>query len=94
VIGAVRVWEPGERLVFAWRGRNFALGEETEVDVRFVAKRGGTEVVVEHRGWSRLRDDHPVRHGAATARFLATMGMWWGELLSSMRERVAARSDG
>lgn len=97
VIGEVRVWEPGERLVFEWRGRNFAPGESTEVEVTFTAKgggsgkRGGTEVVVEHRGWAKVRSDHPARHGRAVEPFLRMIGMWWGDLLSSMRERVVAR---
>lgn len=94
VIGAVSVWAPGERLVFEWRGRNFAPGERTEVEVTFTAKRGGTEVVVEHRGWADVRADHPARHGQAVEPFLRTMGMWWGDLLSAWRERIATRASG
>jgi uncharacterized protein YndB with AHSA1/START domain len=92
VIGAVRVRDPGERLVFEWRATNFAPDESTEVEVTFTPKRGGTEVVVEHRGWSKIRADHPVRHGQDVERFIRSMGMWWGDLVSSLRERVAKRT--
>jgi len=62
-IGKVLVWEPGARLVFEWRAVNFVPGEVTEVEVRFEASNDGTQVSLEHRGWSKLRPDHPVRHG-------------------------------
>lgn len=91
VIGAVRVWDPGERLVFEWRAVNFAPDESTEVEVTFTPKRGGTEVVVEHRGWSTIRDDHPARHGDAAGPFLRHLAAWWGDLASSLRESVASR---
>ncbi|AGC48583.1 hypothetical protein MYSTI_07311 [Myxococcus stipitatus DSM 14675] len=84
-IGRVLTWEPGARLCFEWRGRNFAPGELTQVDVRFEPAEGGTRVVLEHRGWEALRPDHPVRHGQDVAGFLEMMGMWWGGLALSLR---------
>jgi uncharacterized protein YndB with AHSA1/START domain len=84
-IGTITVWDPPTRLVFSWRNTNFAPEEATEVEVRFEPARRGTRVTVEHRGWSRIRDDHPARHGRAPAAFLAELGGWWGELLTAMR---------
>lgn len=85
-VGRVRVWEPPQRLVFSWRNATFAPHEQTEVEVEFKATRGGTLVTVTHRGWSALRDDHPARHGQLGAEFARTLGLWWGEQLTSLRE--------
>jgi uncharacterized protein YndB with AHSA1/START domain len=87
-VGEVLAWEPGARLVFAWRGRNFAAHERTEVEVRFVAKNGGTEVALEHRGFAALPDTHPVRHGLDGPAFIESIGFWWGDLLTSYRQRA------
>lgn len=90
-IGRVQVWEPPQRLVFSWRAVNFAPGEVTEVEVLFVpTASGGTQVSVEHRGWAAVRADHPVRHGQAVPAFIRGMGLWWGDLLTSMRLFSAA----
>jgi uncharacterized protein YndB with AHSA1/START domain len=87
--GRVTAWEPPARLVLEWRAFNFAPGEATEVEVTFEPARTGTLVTVTHRGWSRIRSDHPVRHGAEVPAFIRTMGLWWGELLSALREHAA-----
>lgn len=89
--GTVAEWDPPARLVFEWRGVNFAPGEVTEVEVTFSVSPRGTNVTVIHRGWSKLRSDHPVRHGQQTAAFIRTMGLWWGDLMTSMRERADER---
>lgn len=89
--GRITVWEPPSRLVFEWRSVNFAPSEKTEVEVRFEAGPTGTLVTVTHRGWSRIRADHPARHGLEIAAFIRMMGLWWGELMSSMREHVASQ---
>lgn len=88
-IGTVTVWDPPARLVFTWRSSNFAPGESTEVEVRFEPTRRGTRVTVEHRGWAAIRGDHPARHGQPPGPFLATLGGWWGDLMSALRRHVA-----
>ena len=40
---------------------------------------------LEHRGWSAIRPDHPVRHGQEVAAFIRMMGMWWGDQMTAMR---------
>lgn len=89
--GRVTVWEPPKRLVFEWRNVNFAPGEKTEVDVDFAPSGAGTRVTVVHRGWASLRADHPARHGEETVAFIRGMGLWWGDLLSALREYAARR---
>jgi len=85
-VGRVRVWEPPNRLEFSWRNVNFNADELTEVAVEFESLAPeSTRVTVTHRGWSSLRADHPARHGLAPAAFLRTMGMWWGDQLTSLR---------
>lgn len=87
--GRVTAWEPPARVVFEWRTSNFAPNEKTEVEVTFAASPSGTQVTVTHRGWSQLRPDHPVRHGQTVPAFIRAMGLWWGELMTSMREHAA-----
>jgi uncharacterized protein YndB with AHSA1/START domain len=91
-IGRITLWDPPSRLVFDWRNVNFAPGEKTEVEVRFEALGTGTRVTVEHRGWASLRPDHPARHGLGGPDFSRMIGLFWGELMSSLREQVATRA--
>jgi hypothetical protein len=70
---------------------NFAPAEHTEVEVQFQPSPSGTRVTVVHRGWSKLRLDHPVRHGLSGTEFTRMIGLWWGELLTSLREQAEAR---
>jgi uncharacterized protein YndB with AHSA1/START domain len=86
--GRVTCFEPPSRLVLEWRAVNFAAGEKTEVEVLFARSPSGTLVTVCHRGWSKLRADHPVRHGADAPSFLRSMGQWWGGLMTSLREHL------
>lgn len=88
--GTITTWDPPARLEFEWRGGNFGPDDVTYVVVTFVAtESGGTRVTVEHRGFAALRPDHPVRHGEPVPAFLRRTGLWWGELLSALRERLA-----
>lgn len=88
--GRVTAWDPPARFVFEWRAVNFAPGETTEVEVLFEESRSGTLVTVTHRGWSQIRPDHPARHGLEVAGFLRMLGMWWGDLMSSLRVRAGS----
>lgn len=92
--GEVTVWEPGRRLVLRWRAVNFAPDEHTEVEVEFDESPSGTQVTVTHRGWSKIRLDHPARHGDAVPVFVRRLGMWWGDLMTSLRLRVLSASRG
>ncbi|HKQ71598.1 MAG TPA: SRPBCC domain-containing protein [Polyangiaceae bacterium] len=86
--GLITCWEPPSRFVFQWRAANFAPSEKTEVEVLFEPSASGTLVTVCHRGWSQIRPDHPVRHGQEAQAFIRTMGMWWGDLMTSLREHA------
>lgn len=91
-VGHITAWDPPSRLAFEWRGVNFRPGESTFVEVEFAAKGHGTMVTVRHRGWAALRPDHPARHGNVGAAFDCMIGMWWADLLGSLREHVATRA--
>lgn len=83
-IGPVRVWAPGERLVFGWRQASFAPGMDTEVEVRFEAVGEETRVTVEHRGWDSVPIEHVARHRFPDAVFLHRHGEWWRALLEAL----------
>jgi uncharacterized protein YndB with AHSA1/START domain len=87
-VGKITVWEPPGRLQFEWRGVNFKAGEKTTVDVAFQLSGEGTLVTVRHGGWSALPADHPVRHGLTGPAFSRMIGLWWGQLMTSLREHV------
>lgn len=78
-IGRIRVWEPGERLVFG-------SGQETEVEVTFETVGAETRVTVVHRGWDSVPDQHVARHGFPDAIFLRRHGEWWQVLLARLSE--------
>jgi len=85
-VGRVRIWDPPVKVAFSWRNANFAPEELTDVEVDFCATASGTRVTVTHRGWSRLRAEHPARHGLADAEFIGMKARWWGDQLSALRE--------
>lgn len=91
-VGTVTAFEPPARLALEWRGVNFKPDEKTFVEVSFEEQGEGTMVTVRHRGWSALPDDHPARHGKTGADFARMIGMWWGGLLTSLREHVDQRT--
>jgi uncharacterized protein YndB with AHSA1/START domain len=91
-LGTVTAWEPPARLVFDWRGVNFDPLEKTEVEATFTPSRSGTLVEVAHRGWGRIRMDHPARHGLEVPAFIRMIGLWWGDLMTSMREYCEAEA--
>ncbi len=90
VVGSVVDWDPPHRLALEWRGVNFKPHEKTLVEVTFTPTGDGTMVRVAHSGWSDLPDDHPARHGLTGAAFSRMNGLWWGDLLSALREHVVA----
>jgi len=90
-VGEVVVWEPPGRLELTWRGVNFKPHEVTRVEVRFEPSGEGTMVTVRHSGWSALPADHPARHGLVGPAFSRMIGLWWGGLMTSLRQHVAAR---
>ena len=90
--GRVVSWEPPSRLAFEWRAVSFAPNEKTLVEVRFAPSARGSLVTVTHSGWSKIRLDHPARHGLDVAAFLRMMGLWWGELMSALREHATTRN--
>ncbi len=90
-VGKITTWEPPAKLAMEWRGVNFKPHEKTFVEVSFEPSGEGTLVTVMHHGWSALPDDHPVRHGLLGPAFSRMIGMWWGSLMTSLREHVAEK---
>ena len=93
-VGTVLVWEPPSRLELEWRNVNFKPHESTRVSVSFAPQGAGTLVTVHHRGWAALPADHPARHGLAGPALARMIGLWWGDLLSALREHAAERGSG
>jgi uncharacterized protein YndB with AHSA1/START domain len=87
-VGHITAWDPPRRFEMEWRGVNFKPDESTIVEVTFGPSGDGTLVTVRHRGWSSLRDGHPARHGLVGRDFSRMIGMWWGKLLTSLREHA------
>jgi uncharacterized protein YndB with AHSA1/START domain len=81
-IGTILVWQPGERLVFEWRGSPFDPSACTEVEVTFARVNRGTEVTLEHRGWTAERDGPAFRD---------RLGLWWGDLITAYRLQIRPR---
>jgi uncharacterized protein YndB with AHSA1/START domain len=87
-VGRVTLWDPPRRLELEWRGVNFKPHEKTTVAVTFEPAGDGTLVTVRHSGWSALPDDHPARHGLVGPAFSRMIGLWWGDLMTGLREHV------
>jgi hypothetical protein len=47
--------------------------------------------VVINRAWASLRPDHTARHDHQGAAFGRMMGLWWGDLITALREPIDAR---
>lgn len=90
-LGRITVWEPPARFVYLWRNATFREDQETEVEVTFAPSGDGTLVTVTHRGWDAIPADHPARHGQDNQAFCRGLGLFWGELLSALREEIARR---
>ena len=83
--GRILTWEPGKRLAFLFRGRDFAANEWTTVEIEFERVQRGTRVSVEHYGFDALGRDHDIWHGQDPDAFIGSMGLWWGDLLVSLQ---------
>ncbi len=93
-LGRILAWEPGRRLLFTWRGPNFAPRETTEVEVRFRPIPGGTRVSLEHRGWDAFASDHPALYGMDEPAFRNLQGLFWAELLTALQGQAARSPPG
>ena len=92
-IGTITAWDPPAHFAFSWRGINFKPSDaDTTVEVWFEETPEGTRVILEHRGFASLRDDHPVRHGKPIVEFIRELGLWWGSLVTALRELAEEKS--
>jgi uncharacterized protein YndB with AHSA1/START domain len=92
-IGRISVWEPGKRLVFAWRQANFAAQQSTEVEVGFEAVGAQTRVSIEHRAWDTIPRRHAARHGFPEEATLQRAADWWRNSLYALRARTCSQLD-
>lgn len=88
-IGRVSVWEPGKRLVFAWRQTNFSAEQSTEVEVLFEPVGPETRVSIEHRAWDTIPQRHAARHGFPEHITLQRAADWWRGSLGALRSRLS-----
>lgn len=88
-IGRISVWEPGKRLVFAWRQANFSPEQSTQVHVCFEAVGNETRVSLEHRAWDTIAQRHAARHGFPEEATLKRAADWWRDSLYALRTRIA-----
>lgn len=89
-IGRVSIWDPGKRLVFAWRQANFPAEQSTEVEVCFEAVGDETRVSIEHRAWDTIPQRHAARHGFPEAATLQRAADWWRRSLYALKGRLTA----
>lgn len=87
-IGRILIWEPGQRLVFAWRQASFSPEQSTEVEVRFEAVGEETRVSIEHRGWDSIPRAHAARHGFPEQVTLEKVAHWWRRSLHELNARL------
>jgi uncharacterized protein YndB with AHSA1/START domain len=88
-VGEVKVWRPGERLVFGWRCAWFEDGMATEVEVIFEpVGEGETRVSVTHSGWDSVPVANASRHGFPNTVFLQREAEWWTNMLASVKSRA------
>jgi uncharacterized protein YndB with AHSA1/START domain len=93
-IGRISIWEPGKRLVFAWRQASFTPEQATEVEVCFEAVGAQTRVSIEHRAWDTIPRRHAARHGFPEQVTLQRAADWWRASLGAFKQRFVSRADG
>jgi uncharacterized protein YndB with AHSA1/START domain len=86
-IGRIRVWEPPQRLVFAWRQANVPPELHTEVEIAFQAVGEETRVSVEHRGFDQVPAG-AARHGFPDEVLLMRLADFWRNQLGAVSEIV------
>ena len=69
----ILVWEPPRRFVMAWRPHSRPQ-PPTDVELTFTPVDGGTQVVLEHRGWERLTKDDADLHASYGDGWIGTLG--------------------
>lgn len=89
-IGRISVWEPGKRLVFAWRQATFAPEQSTEVEVLFEPVGEETRVSIAHRAWDTIPQGHVARHGFPEHITLQRAADWWRASLQALQARLAS----
>lgn len=89
-IGRISVWEPGKRLVFAWRQASFSAEQSTEVEVLFEPVGEETRISIEHRAWDTIPQGHAARHGFPERITLQRVADWWRVSLGALRARLTA----
>ena len=87
-VGRIKVWKPGELLIFGWRCAWFEDGMETEVQVRFEPVSDETRVTVEHGGWDTVPVENAARHNFPNVFFLKHEAEWWTSMLASFKARI------
>jgi uncharacterized protein YndB with AHSA1/START domain len=92
-IGRISVWEPGKRLVFAWRQANFSAEQSTEVEVCFEAVGAETRISIQHRAWDTIPRRHAARHGFPEQATLQRAADWWRNSLQAFKERITGSGD-
>jgi uncharacterized protein YndB with AHSA1/START domain len=92
-IGRISVWEPGKRLVFAWRQASFSPEQATEVEVGFEAVGDETRVSIEHRAWDTIPRRHVARHGFPEEATLQRCSDWWRSSLYALRTLIGDQQD-
>jgi uncharacterized protein YndB with AHSA1/START domain len=88
-IGRISVWEPGKRLVFAWRQANFSPEQSTQVEVCFEPVGDETRVSIEHRAWDTIPQPHAARHGFPEDATLRRAADWWRSSLYALQVYIA-----
>jgi len=76
--GRIRVWEPGQRLVFSWQFDK-PDSQATEVDVRFTQlESGATQIDLIHRHWENDPKGSDLREGYQSG---------WDPVLANLEKR-------